>query len=157
MSYRRRGFGFLALFALGGCSSLQPVRGPAPEPGARLAFDINDAGRVALGETMGAEIAQVEGHLLDQEDSAYVLAVTGISFLRGGFQAWSRETVRLRPEYVGNTYERRFSATRSLVLAAVSVGGIAAIVAGRSLISLGPDDDDDEKDPPPGDERRVRP
>src|SRR5207248_394092 len=47
--------------ALGGCYSYRPAGGVPPQIGTRVAFDVNDAGRMALGGTMGPEIAQVEG------------------------------------------------------------------------------------------------
>ena len=45
-----RTVGLLVLGILAaGCYSLQPVRGAAPVVGTTVAFDVNDAGRVALG------------------------------------------------------------------------------------------------------------
>lgn len=122
---------------LAGCYTLQPARGVDPEVGSRLAFDINDAGRVALGGAMGPEIAQVEGTLVQKDSAGYLLAVTSLRTLRGGEQIWSGEQVRLRPEYLGNGYEKRFSTGRSIGLGVVSVGGFAAFLATRSLLGLG--------------------
>lgn len=159
MTSRTRGSGALALtLLLAGCSTLQPVQGPVPAPGSRVAFDVNDAGRVALGGAMGPEIGQIEGHLLGNEDGAYLVAVSGVTYLRGGHQAWSGETVRLRPEYVGNTYERRTSTGRSIAMGVITVGGFTAFVVGRSLITGGSEDPDggDDGKPPPV-ERRIRP
>lgn len=156
---RIRGSGGLALvILLAGCSSLQPVQGPVPEPGTRLAFDVNDAGRVALGGAMGPEIGQIEGQLLGNEDGAYLVAVSGVTYLRGGHQTWSGETVRLRPEYIGNTYERKVSTGRSIAMGAITIGGFTAFLAGRALVASGQDtnDDDDDKEPP-GQTRRIRP
>lgn len=156
---RTRGFGALVLaLLLAGCSRLQPVQGPVLAPGTRVAFDVNDAGRVALGGAMGPEIGQIEGQLLGNEDGAYVVAVSGVNYLRGGHQSWSGESVRLRPEYIGNTYERRTSTGRSIAMGVITVGGFTAFLVGRSLVAGGqddPDDDDDNKPPPA--ERRIRP
>lgn len=159
MTLRTRGSGALVLaLLLAGCSTLQPVQGPVPEPGARLAFDVNDAGRVALGGAMGPEIGQIEGQLLGNEDGAYLVAVSGVNYLRGGHQSWSGETVRLRPEYIGNTYERRTSTGRSIAMGVITIGGFTAFVVGRSLVTGGQDDPDrgDDVKPPPA-ERRIRP
>jgi hypothetical protein len=46
----------VAVASLVGCYTLQPTGGPVPEVGSRVAFDVNDAGRAALGGTMGPEI-----------------------------------------------------------------------------------------------------
>lgn len=156
MTWWPRGSGALVLgLLLAGCSTLQPVQGPAPEPGARLAFDLNDVGRVAMGGAMGPEIAQVEGRLLGNEDGAYLVAVSGVSLLRGGHQTWSGEMVRLRPEYIGNTFERRTSTGRSIALGVITVGGATALLLGTSLVTSGQGDDDPV--PPPVDQRRIRP
>jgi len=119
-----------------GCYTLQSTQ-TAPSPGTVMAFDVNDAGRVALGGTIGPEIGQVEGRLLSQENGEYVLAVSTVRMLRGGEQVWSGERVRINREHVGNTYVRRFDKGRTIALGAVVVGGVAAIIASRDLIGLG--------------------
>jgi hypothetical protein len=35
-----------------------------PAVGEKVAFDVNDAGRVALGGSLGPEIAQIEGRVV---------------------------------------------------------------------------------------------
>jgi hypothetical protein len=119
---------------LAGCYTLQPARGVVPNPGTEVAFDVNDAGRVALGQLMGPEISQIEGRLISKENGEFIVAVRGVRLLRGGDQIWSGERVRLKSEHVGSVYERRFSPGRSAMLAAVGVGGFAAFMVTRSLI-----------------------
>jgi hypothetical protein len=126
---------------LAGCYSLQPARGAAPAVGARVAFDVNDAGRVALGGSMGPEIAQVQGRLLEQANGEYLVAVTAIRHLRGGEQPWGGEQVRIRSDHVTGTYERRFSRSRTIAASAVGVAVVAFFVT-RSLRGGG------EVDPP---------
>jgi hypothetical protein len=130
----------LALFGslVAGCYSLQPVRG-TPPVGAQVAFDVNDAGRVALGGQIGPEIGQIEGRLLRRDSGEYALAVSAVRMLRGGEQVWSGETVRLRPEHLGNAYERRFSKGRTVVLGLALVGGVVAFAVTRDLFGLGSD------------------
>ena len=79
-----------------------------PEVGTRIAVDVTDVGRVALGGTIGPEIGTVEGTLVAVENGEYVIAVTQVQYLRGGYQTWSGERVTIKKEYVGRTYERRF-------------------------------------------------
>jgi len=110
-----------------------------------MAFDINDAGRTALGGTMGPEIAQVEGALVEKDDGSYVVAVSTVRLLRGGEQVWSGEHIRLQPEYLGPAYQRRFSRGRSILLGLSGVGGIAAFFVGRSLLGSG---NEGEEQPP---------
>ena len=125
---------------LTGCSSLRPVRGAVPEVGSKVAFDVNDAGRLALGGSMGPEISQVEGQLIEKDSTGYLLSVSSVRLLRGGEQVWSGEQVRLKSEYLGNVYERRFSLGRSLILGAATFGGFGAFLATRSLLGSGTSD-----------------
>lgn len=119
-----------------GCYTLQPTGGVAPEPGTQVAFDVTDVGRVALGGSMGPEISQIEGRLIDAENGDYVVAVSAVRLLRGGQQVWTGERVRINKQYVGRVYERRFSRGRTLALGVAVVAG-GALLAGKGLGSLG--------------------
>ena len=135
---------------LAGCYSLRPTRG-APEVGTKVAFDVNDAGRLALGGSLGPEIAQVEGQLVRRDSAGYLLAISNVRLLRGGEQVWTGEQVHVRPDFVGNTYERRFSLGRSIGFGVVGIGGFAAFMAGRSLLGGGTSDTQ-----PPNDTANTR-
>ena len=126
-------------FLVVGCYTLQPARGGVPPVGSKVAFDVNDAGRVALGGLIGPEIAQIEGRLLNNGTEDYLVAVSTVRLLRGGEQVWSGEQVRIKSEYVGSAYERRFSRSRTMVLGATVAGGVAAFFIGRSLLGSGSD------------------
>jgi len=118
-----------------GCYTLQPTMGTVPDLGTTMGFDITDVGRVALSGPMGPEIGQVEGHLISKTDSDYVVGVTAVHFLRGGQQVWQGEPVRIKTAYVSRLYERKFSASRSVILGAIVVGTVTAIAVG-SLAGL---------------------
>lgn len=122
---------------MAGCYTLQPAMGGVPPVGSKVAFDVNDAGRVGLGGALGPEIAQVEGRLLEKDSTGYLVAISNVRLLRGGEQVWAGEQVRIKPEFVGNSYEKRFSAGRSVALGAAGAGGIAAFFIGRSLLGGG--------------------
>ena len=130
----------LVAVLVSGCYSLQPAGSVEPQVGTRVAFDLNDAGRNALGNTMGQEIGQVDGRLIAKENDEYLLSVLNVHYLRGGEQAWSGEQVRVKTDYVGTRYERRFSAGKSAFLAAVTLGGVGAFLATRSLLGSGQED-----------------
>lgn len=122
-----------------GCYTLQPTGGPVPNLGTNIGLDLNDAGRAALGGSMGPEIGQVEGRLVQKDSGEYVVAVSTIHLLRGGEQVWHGEIVHIKSGYVSSLYERKFSAARSAALAAAGVGAVA-IIATRGLIGLGSTD-----------------
>jgi hypothetical protein len=146
----------VCVVALVGCYTLQPTGGAVPEVGKVIGLEINDAGRVALGGAMGPSIGQIEGRLVQKDNSEYVVAVTAVHLLRGGEQVWRGEAVHIKSEFVSSVSERRFSKSRSAILAAVGVGAIA-IIASRSLLGLG----DQDPGKQPGDtsqtQRRPRP
>jgi hypothetical protein len=112
---------------LAGCYSLIPTGGAVPSAGTEIAFDVNDVGRVALGGSMGPEIAQIEGRLVSKDSTEYLVAVSVVRLLRGGEQTWHGENVRIKPEHVSSVYERRFSRGRSLALGAIGIGAAALI------------------------------
>jgi len=127
----------LCMTVLTGCYDLEPVGTVTPATESRVAFDVTDAGRVALGGSMGPEIDQIEGYLKSADSTTYTVAVTTVRFLRdGGEQKWTGETVRLRKEYVSRSYVRTLSKGRTIALAAVGVAAVA-FLAGRQLISEG--------------------
>lgn len=119
-----------------GCYTLKPTGGAVPAAGTEIGLDINDAGRVALGGSMGPAIRQVEGRLVSKDTDEYVIAVTALHLLNGGDQVWEGETAHIKTGYVSSVYQRRLSVGRTVALGAVGVGAIA-ILATRSLAGLG--------------------
>lgn len=124
-----------------GCYTLTPVANIGVPLGTTVALDINDAGRVALGGSMGPEIRQVEGRLVGNANNEYTLAVSGVRFLRGGEQRWNGERVTIRSENVSALSERRLSKGRTAAFAGAGLGVLAFIVT-RSVIGNGSVDPD---------------
>jgi len=127
------------------CYNLQPSAAAVPVPGTRLAFAINDVGRVALGGSMGPELRQVEGNLQAKDGDDYVVSVKGVELLQGGYQTWAGETVRIKSSYVSAIYEKRFSAAKTALL----VGGAAvaaSLLASRGIRSFIDPRDNGEND-----------
>jgi len=115
------------------CYSLQPMAGSVPVAGTRLAFAINDVGRVALGGSMGPELLRVEGNLQSKDGDDYFVNVSGVELLQGGFQTWAGETVRINSSYVSAVYEKKFSKVKtSAAIGAIVVAAVVA-VKGRGL------------------------
>ena len=85
-----------------GCYTLQPTGGPVPKVGTIIGLELNDAGRAALGGSMGPEIGQVEGRLVEKDSGEFVIAVSALHLLRGGEQVWHGETVHIKSEYVSS-------------------------------------------------------
>ena len=121
---------------LAGCYTVEPVGAIAPVPGASVTFDVTDAGRSALGGSMGPEIVQIDGLLLEKDSTDYVIGVTGVRFVGGGEQTWRGERIRIKPEYVRSVYERQFSTARTAAFVTAGVGAVVYLVT-RSIIGGG--------------------
>jgi len=107
------------------CYTLVPRPGNTmPTPGSRIALDLNDAGRAAMGGLMGPEIAQIEGRLVGSEGTTLDVAVLAVRLLRGGEQVWKGERVTLRREYITTMYDKQFSKGRTAIASAVGIGVI---------------------------------
>jgi hypothetical protein len=129
-----------------GCYTYRPAT-MAPQPGARLAFDVNDRGRMSIADSLGPGVTRIEGQLAERTDSGYVVHVAEVSTIRGPRARWSGETVRLRPEYLSGITERRFSKQRTALLAAGVAAALVAFIASRDLLGLGGGDDSDGNPP----------
>jgi len=140
-----------------GCYNLEPAPGPTPKAGTNVALDITDAGRVALGGSMGPEISQVNGLLLSVDTTEYVVSVKEVKLLRGGTQVWQGEPVHIRTSSVSRVYLRTFSRTRTIAL--VSIVAIAgAALAGKALgTSFNPTNDSTSGPPAESSKGRRRP
>jgi len=93
---------------------------------------------------MGPEIDQVEGRLIQRDNGDYLLGVTSVKLLRGGYQTWAGEQVRIKPEFVGSAYQRKLNVGNTLIVTAIGVGAVAAI-ASQQLIANGVHE---QKEPP---------
>ncbi|MEA3245508.1 MAG: hypothetical protein U9Q74_05070, partial [Gemmatimonadota bacterium] len=119
------------------CYTLQAVpTGTAPTLGTNIAMDITDAGRAALGGSMGPEILQIEGRLTRSDDDSYQVAVAAIHLLRGGEQTWAGEKVSVRKEYVSRLYEKQLSKGRTVAASAVGIG-VIAYFATKAIVGAG--------------------
>lgn len=125
----------LLLFAAG-CYSYITVASPVP-PGTRVAVDLNDQGRADLRGVIGSEIARVEGALVHNSDTAYVLKVWETRGMGGQLSRWSGETVSLHREYVRRITERRFSRSRTTVGVVAGATAVLAFILTRDLLGLG--------------------
>jgi len=134
------GFGLLT----SGCYTLQPTSVAVPSSGTRLAFSINDVGRVALGGSMGPELRRVEGNLQSKEGDDYFVNVSGVELLQGGFQTWAGETVRINSSYVSAIYEKKFSKGKTILALAATAAAITLVSSKgvQSFINLRNDNDE---------------
>ncbi|HEU4630023.1 MAG TPA: hypothetical protein VFS08_09750 [Gemmatimonadaceae bacterium] len=113
-----------AVASLSGCYTQVPVAGP-PQPGTTLVVDLNDRGRLALGDSIGPSAEQIQGIVEASSDSSYVLRVESVRYLNGQTNRWSGEPLSLRTDLVGRARMRQFSRSRTW---AVGLGVAAAVL-----------------------------
>jgi hypothetical protein len=129
-----------------GCYTTVPVSSP-PQPGQVLVMDLNDQGRVALGPSVGASVSRIEGTLDARTDSAYTVKVASVVYSNGSNNRWTNEPLTIRSDLVRDMREKKFSRSRSGLLAAGVAGLVVGFMASRDLLGLGTPD----KDKGPGD------
>lgn len=129
--------GIALIEVLAGCYELQLATGAGPQPGALMAMEVNDVGRLALGGQMGPEIFQIEGMLLSTQGDEYEVAVRSVKLIRGGDQVWNSERVRINKAYISQTYERKFSKGRTVAMSAVFVVSAYVVIRKLELFGLG--------------------
>jgi len=145
--------GLMMLPLLAGCYTVQPLVGsrPEPAPGTRLVIELTDAGRVAMANQMGSDVARFESRLVRQTDSAYLLSVSLVVGAWGAQTRWNGEQVALRTDYVRTIGERRFSTRRTAFAVAGATASAMAFVLTRSLLGGGISSDPNDRPSPPND------
>jgi hypothetical protein len=118
---------------------------------ATVTADINDVGRVALGDRAGPEVMQVEGKVVQRSDSSVRLLVSQVTYLNGVTEAWQGQELALRAQDIKSVTQRTFSRSRTaLLLGAIAVGFVATILSLNFLgITSGDPNRDKGTEPPP--------
>lgn len=123
----------VAPVALAGCYTYG-YPGSRPAPGARVALDLTDVGRVTLADHIGRDVLRIEGWLVSSADSQYVLRVERTVGITGNTMPWAGEPATIPASYVALEREKKFSPQRTVVLAGSMTVGVIAFFVGRGLI-----------------------
>jgi hypothetical protein len=135
--------------ALNGCYEFVPAQSDVLAPGKPIALEINDQGRVGLGNQIGTEVRRLSGTLVSQSDQDYSLRVTELTFLNNRTSQWSGERVTVPRQFARTVFEQRLSGGRTMMATAVSAGLIVAAILVGSLTGRGGSSPDPSKPPPP--------
>ena len=144
-----------AVLPFGACYRYRPVVAP-PEPGTRVALELNDRGRVGVADSLGPELTHVEGELVSRTDSLYLLHVLSVRDIRGGRTRWRGEPASVRQEFVKDVTVRELSKQRTAMLVGGVVVATVAFVISRDLFGLGSGGDDGGGNGEPSDVRVTR-
>jgi hypothetical protein len=124
------------------CYSYAPVQS-TPQPGAQVAVEVTDEGRVALNEKIGPGVVRLEGTLAGVEGDELLVDASAVRQVRGYISDLGGVRVRLPRRYVTKLDERRFSRGRTLIVA----GGVLAVVAGFFATKISGRSTPGDKDP----------
>jgi hypothetical protein len=132
----RRFIGGLCAAALAlqvGCYTYLPLQTSVPATGKRIAVLLNDRGRFALGDKLGAAVDKIDGLLVGVDSAGIALEVYRTKDLRGNEAAWTGERVYVPKESITGFQERQFSKRRTFLLVGSMVG---AVLASALLVNL---------------------
>lgn len=132
---RRIAVGWWVLAA--GCYAYRPLGTVEPSADTELSLALSDQGRVEAASTLGSSVGRVEGKVVNSNDTAYVLHVTRVQNIRGAVSPWTGETVIVPRAWVGNVTERRFSRSRTYLVASAFTAALTAFIATRRLAGNG--------------------
>lgn len=124
-SSRRLGPLLAALLAAA-CYRTTPVTTPSPDSGVQLVVDLTDAGSVQLAPKLGTRIESVRGTVADETETGLLLLLQATVNRTGSEARWQGERVEIPRDYIASMRERRFDKGRSILLAALLVGGVIA-------------------------------
>ena len=131
--------GCVAAFLMGvasGCYVYTPAPIP-PAQGSQVVLQLNDRGRVALGDSIGPTGQEVEGTVVGNSDSAVALSVARVGYLNGQSNKWNGERLTVSRGLFDRATERRFSPSRTWLAAAAAAGALVAFIASRNLLGFG--------------------
>lgn len=142
--------GCLLAFLLGVTSGCYAY-GPAPAntiPGTRLLLELNDRGRVGMGNSIGPTGEVVEGTVQSTSDSAYSLLVRRVEYMNGQSNIWNGEPLTVPKEFVGNAKERTLSASRTWLTAGAVALAAVSFISSRHLLGFGSEGSGPKQGPP---------
>ena len=105
------------LLATSGCYAYTRVAPDAVAPGRELRLTLTDLGSAELWRELGPRASAVDGLIAARDSSAFRVAVMQVVRSGGTEERWSGEMVRLPQPAVAVVETRRFSRTRTALLA----------------------------------------
>jgi hypothetical protein len=133
MRRRRRAALWILLATLPSCYTTAPLAA-APTPGTEVLLDLNDRGRVELGDRIGPGAATIQATLDERTDSLVRVRVGAIRYLNGQTNAWSGEPMVIPTRLVSQSWQRTFSRARAYTLGAAVAGALVLLIRNTSFL-----------------------
>ena len=116
-----------------GCYTYEPFVQGGPQPGQRVALELTDQGRAALGEQLGTGVLSVEGTLQGVQGDQYVVGVSRVTTINAGVANWGGERVRIPVSDVARSQLRTLSRARTVLVVGAVLAGVTAFILTRSI------------------------
>ena len=130
-----RALPILAAVFLSGCYEYIAPEGASPMTGREIQLSLTDSGTTTLAAVVGPRAESVSGKIVEERDSAFVLAVDRVH-LRGGQEVrWRGEHVTIDRVLTAGTGERVFSPIRTALFSGLV--GTALLVARNAFAGHG--------------------
>lgn len=120
--------------SVAGCYSQRVAELSGVAPGSLVVVTFSDRGRVELNDALGRSPLTAEGRLTARTDSTLTVALTQVVAIGGQRSPWPGDPVTLRASSLAGLEVRRLDRARTGLAAAGIVAGVAALVAGVSLV-----------------------
>lgn len=133
---RRRAALLVVVPMVSACYSTVPLSA-APTPGTTVALDLNDQGRVQLGDRIGPGATTIEGTLDARTDTTVSVRVSAVRYLNGQTNAWAGEPMTIPTRLVGQSWQRNLSRGRVAALGVAVGAALVLIITKTSLLGSG--------------------
>ena len=132
---RRRALALLAAVCLSSCYEYVAPEHAGPMAGREIQLSLTDSGTTTLAAVVGPWAESVSGRIVEERDSAFVLAVERVH-LRGGQEVrWRGERVTIDRVLTARAGERVFSPIRTALFSGLV--GTALLVARNAFAGHG--------------------
>jgi hypothetical protein len=121
---------------IAGCYVYTPAP-VTPAAGSHLLLELNDRGRVGLGDSIGPSAQTIEGTTIFGSDSAFKLGVTRVGYLNGQSNKWSGEPLLIARDFVAKVTQEKFSKSRTWLTATGLTAAAVAFISSRGLLGFG--------------------
>jgi hypothetical protein len=97
-------------------------------------LDLNDRGRVELGDRIGPGATTIEAKLDMRTDTTVQVRVDAVRYLNGQTNAWAGEPMTIPTRLVSQSWQRNFSRGRATMLGAAVAGALILLVKSTNLL-----------------------
>ena len=145
-----RGLVMAAVFPAAGCYKYVPLDTSAGvTAGEHVAVEINDRGRVELGDRIGNGVLRLEGTVTRADSQNVVMNVWRVAQIDGVTSRWSGESVQFRRDFVSGVHARTLNRTKTYLVAGAVTVGVALLITTTDLFGSSISGGDPPDDPPP--------